>query len=538
MDPAVHALALLDLPPGTPITVDGATRTILREDFVGLSGVPSPGFHLVAVGSAPGSGGGNYGESDGGESDGGEGASSHDGNRSRPSALHCTGLIIFEEVAGTVVARRFDPRTEELSSLPVDGATVSGLRQAFGGGTVGPPQVVPYDQFRIVTTTGGGDVIKWDDLTGHISRSLLRRKGLRSGDKVVPGCYAEDGDDDQGGVTAAVDGADDGISVSYPPIPCIERGQTRRTRHAGTKSYLSALAPSNRTALFLVANPGSRVVDDVLQHCYGSCWEEMVGDMQLSFLLFLHLGCLPSFQHWRDCISMLSLGGSEAIASHAALYGSAVRATARHLALVEQDFFQEVEYSGGNFLIPALGRLHELASSSHRDEELLDAAEDLARLARNRFGITFGKPKSKDGKFVASDDDDDTAIDLDMRDGSVVDISTIDDQKMQGIASEISASLPNCDDNDDDDRPVIISEEDIDASLARAVTAGSAERNESKRTQTQDSKHKTTYPLLFAAMSPHEDLVMTCARVLDEARDVSLVREASTYLNEVEAKRD
>ena len=30
---------------------------------------------------------------------------------------------------------------------------------------------------------------------------------------------------------------------------------------------------------------------------------------------------------------------------------------------------------------------------------------------------------------------------------------------------------------------------------------------------------------------------MTCARVLDERRDVFLVREAAAYLEEVEAKR-
>ena len=51
------------------------------------------------------------------------------------------------------------------------------------------------------------------------------------------------------------------------------------------------------------------------------------------------------------------------------------------------------------------------------------------------------------------------------------------------------------------------------------------------------AKHRIDYPLLFAAMSPQEDVVMCAARVLDEQRDVSLVREAAAYLEEVEAHR-
>ena len=42
---------------------------------------------------------------------------------------------------------------------------------------------------------------------------------------------------------------------------------------------------------------------------------------------------------------------------------------------------------------------------------------------------------------------------------------------------------------------------------------------------------------MYAAMTPGEDEVMACARILDEAKDVSLDREAAEYLEEVEAKR-
>mmetsp|Transcript_26536 Transcript_26536/g.31305 ORF Transcript_26536/g.31305 Transcript_26536/m.31305 type:complete len:94 (+) Transcript_26536:75-356(+) len=52
--------------------------------------------------------------------------------------------------------------------------------------------------------------------------------------------------------------------------------------------------------------------------------------------------------------------------------------------------------------------------------------------------------------------------------------------------------------------------------------------------------HGDKYPLLFAAMTiveELEDVLMACARILDERLDVSLVREAAAYLEEVEAQR-
>ena len=48
-------------------------------------------------------------------------------------------------------------------------------------------------------------------------------------------------------------------------------------------------------------------------------------------------------------------------------------------------------------------------------------------------------------------------------------------------------------------------------------------------------RHCKVYPLLHAAMVPKEDEVMVCALILEDAKDVTLVREAAAYLEEVEA---
>ena len=90
------------------------------------------------------------------------------------------------------------------------------------------------------------------------------------------------------------------------------------------------------------------------------------------------------------------------------------------------------------------------------------------------------------------------------------------------------------DENDDEeDGPVMIPYDKIEASLARY----SSDATKRLEVGAEQQQKKAEYPLLFAAISPVEDEVMACARILDEAKDVSLVREAAAYLEEVEAHR-
>lgn len=83
------------------------------------------------------------------------------------------------------------------------------------------------------------------------------------------------------------------------------------------------------------------------------------------------------------------------------------------------------------------------------------------------------------------------------------------------------------DDDDDSDGPVIVDMTEVEASLARRM-----EYDSSRPVLPQEVL--TSYPLLVAAILPHEDIVMTCARILDQKVDVSLVREAAAYLEDVE----
>jgi hypothetical protein len=100
-------------------------------------------------------------------------------------------------------------------------------------------------------------------------------------------------------------------------------------------------------------------------------------------------------------------------------------------------------------------------------------------------------------------------------------------------------STEQCDEStDDEDGPVVVSSSDVEASIARSSKEHFDSQNYSTLfSNVSHHEHRQSYPLLYAAITPQEDVVMACARILDAGNDVSLVREAAAYLEEVEAYR-
>jgi len=226
------------------------------------------------------------------------------------------------------------------------------------------------------------------------------------------------------------------------------------------------------------------------------------------------------------------------------------------LSCIETDFFREVEYSSGegNFLIAALRRMCDAcerrvnvdvsaASKRKRDVDdddgvidgLTSASRGLRRLVRDRFGLDLSQTKDDRG---VDDDDDDDDMETDALWSTTGDDYGDDEPDGAGHDNRKLADDGDDDDEDDDsedeeDGPVIIPYDQIEASIARSALQ-SSQTLKRRGDWEQRQSHRDEYPLLYAAMSPGEDEVMACARILDEAKDVSLVREAATYLEEVE----
>lgn len=109
--------------------------------------------------------------------------------------------------------------------------------------------------------------------------------------------------------------------------------------------------------------------------------------------------------------------------------------------------------------------------------------------------------------------------------------------KMEAFNEQMNDDVKMSDGESDCDSsgPVVVPSDEVQASFDRL---SQKRGHQAPSNPTEYSKQeREAYQLLFAARMEHEDVLMACARILDEANDVSLVREAAAYLEEVEAKR-
>jgi len=152
---------------------------------------------------------------------------------------------------------------------------------------------------------------------------------------------------------------------------------------------------------------------------------------------------------------------------------------------------KDVDYSEGSFLFPTLNRLLDICRGALISPKLL-YLKDFEQALERKTRITLA---NEYGDRQPSDSDSERSVD---------------------------------DTEDELDDPVVVTSDEFQASMERIrTTAVIGVRNDDNR---------VSYPLLFAATLEHEDILMACARILDECVDASLLREVTSYLENVEAK--
>lgn len=678
-------IILLDIPPGTAITLDGITRIITPPPatssstsssgggMIIIDNIPSSStttdtdFHLLIVKKSVYEGGGH----------------------ALPVGFILLPTIMNEkgDAAATTVTtttdddgyydwtfvRKYDKYNEEISNddKPIDEISMKNLLLATRNGEL-CHCTIPYEQFMknsSNSSNGGASSPNGDDIGGHgsscssssssitnstqclpswdVRTSMIKSMFLhichdiKHGCKIVPSSNIGSRGSTYGSTTdTANDGhatnntsVEDGKSISYPAIPCIDTSITTNnvrlvTRHTGTRLYLSTLSPMERTRLLFFNSSvddneiedgkiiimkdnektqphpvGEYVFEDVLRRYANSSnssqgEEYFLADIELSFLLFVHLECHVSLEHWRDSVSMCALATTTAAAAavrssrssivyrRSSFFHNLLSILYQQLLCIEVDFFREVEYTAGeeNFLVVALQRLYSACANAQQSDsidttaaaaaaskrkwgndgdaaaastiELLKfASMKLKRLLCDRFDLDLSTTTNKDIDNVDDDfgyhdveEDDDNDMESDalwsttgtdnVNDEDTDEIADLQQEESMDIGTAKDSSNNINDGDEDDDGPVIIPYEDVEASIARTTLRENINQQQLLQVWNVQRQQCEKYPLLYAAMSSGEDEVMACARILDEARDVSLVREAAAYLEKVEVHRE
>jgi AAR2 protein len=458
-------IGLLNLPKNVVnLSIDGiGLRTShSSEDFLAITGVPAAGIHWIVW------------------------------NQKHAIVCCCPPL--------QHLVLSYNPSTEELAVV-TDPVTCRNFVQNICQNWGGPrPGIVTYDtllqhhqhlqiqqsppqqQQRRTTTTTTTLVVP--PISGTlIDPGLLKLRGIGHGTKIVPGTYSDDDDDDDLVLSAeykrrASPATDevvvlvDGIEMVYPSIPVFTTDRSfsiRHVSHRGTKSFLRGLSPTDRTQFFRADHPNAWAMDRILSTSYENSMPFLLADLELSFLLLLHIHCYSSWNHWRDLTVLL-------LRAHRPEVGPVLLQQLPH---IETEVWEEYDADGM------------LAASLRQYQGAPDPMVWQSVLHKSLPRVT-----------IATDDEVDP-----------------DDPMMQ--SSKIYA---NDGDEEDDDPPLIVENVPDDLPPLKASVADPAIRQR--------------YPILAAAVLDTEDIVMTCARALDEAKDVSLVREAAAYLEQVEAYRE
>ena len=173
---------------------------------------------------------------------------------------------------------------------------------------------------------------------------------------------------------------------------------------------------------------------------------------------------------------------------HVDLYSNFATILQQQMKFMDRGFFEDMEFSGDNFFPPAILRISRLLLASN-DASLTRKADELQHAAANLFPV-------QDADLMIDDAEDDD------------------------------------DDDEDSQGPVVVPYEEYEASNMVPQPPVAHPR---ASLVTYSNELRSKYPILFASMQPHEDLLLVCARALDTRSDVSLVREAAAYLHEVEA---
>ena len=264
----------------------------------------------------------------------------------------------------------------------------------------------------------------------------------------------------------------------------------------------------------------------ILQRYYNQCWQRLLGDIQLSFILFLHFQCFASLEHWRDLIAMLSFVTPTTVDENREfttdLFVHLITILLQQMKFMDQDFWEDEEFSGDNFMAPAMARLIKTLQCC-QEERVRQSAMELQMAVFKLFPSwsCIDMEWKNTTSFIPKD--------------TIVNDCGVDHHQQQQQQDKEE-------EEEDSDGPVLVPFEEYEAARVRGslpihptINYNNNPGDPSRETCKELLQMK--YPILLASMQPHEDLLMVCARALDTQVDVSLVREAAAYLEEVEAHR-
>ena len=290
----------------------------------------------------------------------------------------------------------------------------------------------------------------------------------------------------------------------------------------------------------------SSIIEHLVQTEYGCSWENILGEMQLSFLLFLLIFCYDALEHWKKLVDTICRS-ERALLSKPDFTSAFMRILYEQLNFAPADFFAN-ELSKDNFLRPAISCLFDNLKQPKGalPVSVLEHRKRLLNFFRKKFNLFLdfeGDPKSNTKK-------------LNMDDG---DCSNVDEDKPIFVElDEVEAAESRINFDRDvllSDQSEIIMKTADNIGLAASgyqINCDGYKEDKMSASQIEIEMFKWRYPNLYDSMCSalNEDMEMAAIRILSEQEENMFkksnssidtsrlaILEANMFLNEEVSKR-
>ena len=321
------------------------------------------------------------------------------------SELACCGTFIKLRTA-EVAVMRWDAPTEALG-FEADEATIQEQTQ----------QVEQMVHDRSLAPYPLSTAAQWRALTCHLSDAVLERAGIPLRTATAPAGIDEEElrkeierlQQQNGGAT--VTQANIGPTAGAPGAASDDDDQ-RMTEEGEPVAAQFVMLDPRRSGKGLSGTALSRFHLDrtewlelllTTDYDYGS-EDALLGELQLSFILFLRLASMRALEQWKALLQLLC-ACEEAVHTRPSLYAKSLATLRAQLELATADFF---EGDGEHFLRACLAGLAENTGepdeSRRLDPALSGELRKLWALVEAQFGL------SRDGLVAAAFDEDDEPV--------------------------------------------------------------------------------------------------------------------------------
>ena len=411
---------------------------------------------------------------------------------------HSTGMgarqgFFITASKNDIIVTSWDPGNEEIVITPLlNEAQLENLRNGVRRGDLNS-NLGPYP----LAQHGN-----WVNLTNMITEAVLERADVSVGTLVYPGDVEDDAH-----LSAALNAA--AVKPYFPGLARIARFVPLKELEVEFTKNISVSRDMTAEEVSRVQMDRSSFLEMVVSAHYGESLEALLGELQLSFVLFMLIYSYPALEHWKKLVYILCQC-EEMMRMKPTFYAKFLRILYEQLGYSPEDFFH-TELSHENFLRPAMTSLFQILNAEGLPSTLEEHRRRLLMFMRKKFNL-FDENAGED--YFKYDD--------------------VPLHRYKNLSS-VAPSADEMYNLVDEDRPVVVflNADESDAAESQRPDGPKVVMRDVETKDVEKEKFGWRYPSLFESMDRGEDMTMAAVRLIELSHNDEAVDNDADKVNPI-----